>query len=217
MQPKPTETKPTTLDTLPTGEPTASTEPVPVWLMVSLYLLLFWAAVYFDRHSGWFDPHVYAPYRSLEEVMQMQPPKNDESDFVFKGQKLFHDNCAVCHQDSGAGNPANGCPPLAGSEWVAAPGVGRLVRIISKGLAGPVEVRGRIYDTGTMGAIGDQMPGDENQKAENIAAIISYIRKDFGGGAGPVRPDEVAVIRAQIAGRTASYTAEELKLITEDK
>jgi len=217
MPSKQVEPKETTPEAPSTPEPTASTEPVPVWLMVMLYLLLFWGMLYFDRRSGWFDPHVYAPYRSPEELARIQPPQDDAADFLFEGQKLFHENCAVCHMDNGAGNPANGCPPLAGSEWVAAPGAGRLVRIISKGLAGPVEVRGRIYDTGTMGAIGDQMPGDEKQKTENIAAIISYIRKNFGGGAAPVRPDEVGAIRAQIANRKASYTPDELKSIPEDE
>jgi hypothetical protein len=94
--------------------------------------------------------------------------------------------------------------------------VGRLVRIVSKGLTGPIEVRGKIYDTGTMGAIGDQMPGDGDQKAENIAAITSYIRKVFGGGARLVRPEEVAAIRAQIALHKENFTAYELKSIPEE-
>jgi mono/diheme cytochrome c family protein len=192
-------------------------QPVPVWLMVLLFVLLFWGMVYFDRNSGWFDVRVYSPYRSLDEVARMQPATSDESEFLSKGQLLFHDNCAVCHMDNGVGNPANGCPPLAGSEWVAARGSGRLVRIVSKGLTGAVEVSDKIYNTGTMGAIGDQMPGGERAKSENIAAILSYIRKTFGEGAKPVRADEVATIRAQISGRKESYTSDELKLVPEDK
>jgi mono/diheme cytochrome c family protein len=215
MRPKRRETRQTTPEIPFAAEPTTSTGAAPVWLMVMLYLLLFWGMVYFDQHSGWFDSRIYAPYRSLEEVVMMQPPKDDDSDLLFKGQRLFQANCAVCHMDNGAGNPVNGCPPLAGSEWVAAPGAGRLVRIISKGLTGPIEVRGKLYDTGTMGAIGDQMPGDEMEKAENIAAIISYIRKVFGGGARLVRPNEVAAIREQIVRHQENFTAHELKSIPE--
>jgi mono/diheme cytochrome c family protein len=199
------------------AEPTASNHPIPIWLKVVVLVLLCWGIRYVYQFRGSFDPHVYLPYRSLAEVIQMQPPRDAEWDFFSEGERLFHGNCAICHMANGAGNPANGCPPLAGSEWVAAPGAGRLVRIISKGLTGPIQVRDKVYDTGTMLAIGDQMPGDEHQKARNIAAIITFIRKNFGGGAGPVRPEQVAAIRAQIAGHSASFTPDELKSVPADQ
>jgi len=81
----------------------------------------------------------------------------------------------------------------------------------------PVLGIGGPRDTGTMGATGDQMPGDEMEKAENIAAIISYIRKVFGGGARLVRPNEVAAIREQVARHKENFTAYELKSIPEEQ
>jgi mono/diheme cytochrome c family protein len=190
-----------------------STAPVPLWLISILLGLLVWGAWYIVRNAGSFDPRVYFPYHSLAEVVEMQPPQNEESDLLQKGERLFRDYCAVCHMNDGTGNPVNGCPPLVGSEWVAAPGVERLVRIVSKGLSGPVEVRGQVYDTGTMGAIGDQMPGDDNQKVENIAAILSYVRRRFAGDSGVVQPGTVAAIRSQIAVHSNNFTADELLLV----
>ncbi len=49
-------------------EPKAGRDPVPVWLLILLFLLLYWGMVYFDQRSGWFSPRVYAPYRSVAEL-----------------------------------------------------------------------------------------------------------------------------------------------------
>jgi|GraSoiStandDraft_4_1057263.scaffolds.fasta_scaffold883651_1 mono/diheme cytochrome c family protein len=188
---------------------TGGRKPVPVWMFILLFLLLYWGMVYFDQRGAWFDEHVYAPYRSVEELTAYQPV-NDEAGFLLKGKQLFHDNCAVCHMDTGIGNPANGCPPLVGSDWIAAKGPGRLIRIISKGAQGPIEVSGKAFPGGTMLAIGDALPGDENQKSEHIAAIISYIRDTFGNKAPPVSADKVKAVRAEIKDRNTNYSPKEL-------
>jgi mono/diheme cytochrome c family protein len=184
-------------------------------MFILLFVLLYWGMVYFDQRGAWFDPHVYAPYHSFEEVTAYQPV-NDAAGVLLKGKQLFHDNCAVCHMDTGIGNPANGCPPLVESDWVSAKGPGRLIRLISKGAQGEIEVSGKMFPGGSMLAIGDQMPGDEDQKSENIAAIISYIRDAFGNKAGPVTPEKVKAVRAEIKDRTTNYTPQELKSVPED-
>lgn len=187
---------------------------VPVWMFVLLFLLLYWGMVYFDQRSAWFNEQVYAPYHSLDQLVAFQPPSG-EADFLAKGKQLFSANCAVCHMENGSGNPANNCPNLAGSDWVSAAGPGRIIRIVSKGSTGPIDVNGKTWSGGTMLAIGDQMPGDEKQKAENIAAIISYIRKTFGNNASSVTPEQVAAVRDQIKSKTGYYSAEELKAAPE--
>ena len=117
--------------------------------------------------------------------------------------------------ENGVGNPANGCPPLVGSEWVKNPGPGRIVRIISKGLMGPIEVAGKPYGTGTMLPVGDGLPGSEAEKSQAIAAIASYVRKTFGGITVAVKPEQVQAIRAQIKDRNSSWTAAELLTVPE--
>src|SRR5258708_35336136 len=148
-------------------EPRAARRPVPVWLIILLFILLYWAMVYFDQRSGWFDEHVYTPFASIQEVAKFQPSRGGD-ELILRGRQLYSANCAVCHMENGIGNPANGCPPLDGSEWISAAGPGRMIRIVSKGAQGPIEVKGTVYSTGTMLAIGDALPGDEKQKAESI-------------------------------------------------
>ena len=117
--------------------------------------------------------------------------------------------------DGGTGNPANGCPPLVGSEWVAAKGPGRIIRLVSKGGQGEIEVAGKTYN-GTMLAIGDQMPGDEDKKSESIAAIITYVRDTFGNKASAVSAQKVKAVRAEIKDRNTNYSPLELKNFPED-
>src|SRR5207248_1958627 len=148
--------------------------PVPIWLIILMFLLLYWAMVYFDSNCAWFDQRVYTPYHSFQEVDDMWPKSGGAEGFA-KGKPLFSTYCAVCHMENGAGDPSKGCPPLADSEWIKTPGPGRIIRIASKGLAGPIEVKGKLWNTGnTMTPVGDGLMGDEKQKAESLAAIVSY-------------------------------------------
>lgn len=192
-------------------EPRATRRPVPIWLLILLFLLLYWAMVYFDQRSGWLDRNVYVPFQSFDEVAKYQPDQGGGEGVLRLGKQLYSANCAVCHMENGIGNPANGCPPLDGSEWVAAPGPGRIIRIVSKGAQGPIEVKGQVYGTGTMLAIGDALPGDEKQKSESIAAILSYIRKTFGKGSSLVTPEQVAKVRTEIKDHSGYFSPEELK------
>lgn len=188
--------------------------PVPIWLFILLFLLLYWGMVYFDLRGGWFDPRVYAPYHTFAQVETWQPISGGD-EVIQKGRELYSKNCAVCHMEGGTGNPANNCPNLMGSEWVAAAGPGRIIRIVSKGASGPIEVSGKVWSGGVMVAIGDALPGDEKEKSESIAAIISYIRKSFGKNASSVTPEEVLKVREQIKNHTANFTPEELKAAPE--
>ena len=51
----------------------AGQAPVPIWLIILLFLLLYWGMVYVDLRGGGFDMHVYEPYRSVEEVANYVP------------------------------------------------------------------------------------------------------------------------------------------------
>jgi mono/diheme cytochrome c family protein len=188
----------------------ASPATVPMWLIVLLLMLLFLGGWLFDLRGGWFEPKVYGPYVSNADVDRFRASLGGDEEVFAKGMGLFKANCAVCHMENGVGNPGNGCPPLVNSEWVKAPSPARVVRIISKGLTGPITVDGKVWSTGTMLAIGDQLPGDEKAKAESIAAIISYVKKTFGNMPVVVKPEQVEVIRSEIKDRKTSFSPDEL-------
>lgn len=192
------------------AEPTATMTAMPVWPVALMVTLLFLSAWYFDLYGGWFEPKVYAPYSSVADVQRFQPKDGGIIETVARGRKLYADNCAVCHMETGAGNPANGCPPLVDSEWVKSPTATRIVMLISKGLSGPITVNGKVWNSGVMLAVGDSLPGDENEKAENIAAIATYVRFQFGKIAVETKAAQVLPIRESIKDRTSNFTVEDL-------
>ena len=116
------------------------------------------------------------------------------------GAQIYNTLCGACHGPDGKG--LNGLPPLVGSEWPkGAPA--RSIKIVLNGLSGPVEVAGKSY------AI-DMPPQGAVLSDEKIAAVLTYVRKTFANGAGPVSVDEVKSVRAATAKRTTPWTAAEL-------
>ena len=192
------------------AEPTAAMTAMPVWLVALMVTLLFLSAWYFDLYGGWFEPKVFSPYVSVADVQRFQPKTGGIAETVARGKKLFSDNCAVCHMETGVGNPANGCPPLVDSEWVKSPTATRIAMLISKGLSGPITVNSKVYNIGVMLAVGDSLPGSEAEKAEKIATIATYVRFQFGKIAVETKPAQVQAIRESIKDRTTNFTVEEL-------
>jgi mono/diheme cytochrome c family protein len=97
--------------------------------------------------------------------------------------------CGACHGQNGEGGAI--APPLAGSEWVAGP-VSNLIRIQLRGMIGPVEVAGKVYDMpGGMAAL-------SYQTDDQIAAVLTFVRNSFGNKASAVKPDQVAALRSEV-------------------
>ncbi|MBR5886956.1 MAG: cytochrome c [Akkermansia sp.] len=85
------------------------------------------------------------------------------------GRTLYLAKCAACHGRNGEGQ-AGHYPPLRGSEWLTE-SPSRLPEILTKGLKGPITVRGEKWDS-TMLA-----PGVSTQS--EIENIIQYIKNNF--------------------------------------
>jgi mono/diheme cytochrome c family protein len=113
------------------------------------------------------------------------------------GKRLYTANCAQCHQATGLGQ-VGVYPPLAGSEWVVE-SKNRLISILHKGIAGPIHVKGVLYNN-NMPAWGDGAPVP--LKDDQISAILTYIRSEWGNNAGPITPEEVATKRKELVGMT---------------
>ncbi len=184
------------------AEPTTTTLTVPMWLMAGMLVLLFLGAWYFDARGGWFQPKVYEPFVSLPDLERFQPPKSGE-EWRSRGRVLFDSNCALCHSTDGLGKPGQ-APPLAGSEWVLAPGGDQMIHIPLVGLSGPISVKGQEWNL-NMAAMGAAYSD------EQLADVVSYIRNSWGNKASVVTPEQVKKVRADIGGRTQPYSVEELK------
>jgi mono/diheme cytochrome c family protein len=116
----------------------------------------------------------------------------------------IYPRCIACHQANGTGLPG-AFPPLAGSEWATGPAEVP-IRIVLHGLQGPITVAGTEYNSVMM-----PYGGTGEMNDAEVAAVLTYVRSSFGNSASPVTSAEVAAVRAQTAGRTTGWTADELK------
>ena len=178
---------------------------IPVWLIVLLFLLFYWGMVYFDTQGGW-QPMVYKPYHSLEEVALYQPPPPAEGCDRIQGRVLFEQYCGLCHNNDGAGKPGQ-APPLDGSEWVVGP-VNRLIRIPQLGLSGQIKVKGQdlVFPNG-------MPPMGASLKDEELANVLCYIRSSWSNKSGPVKVEDVARVRKEAGNRAEPWSEAELQKV----
>lgn len=118
------------------------------------------------------------------------------------GEQIYQTRCMSCHQMNGRGVPGT-FPPLQDTEWVNGD-KGRLLRLLLNGLTGSMKVKGTTYS-------GVMPPWGEALSDEELAAVTTYIRSNFGNDAPPVTTEEVAKVRAATKNRTQPWTAKELK------
>jgi mono/diheme cytochrome c family protein len=187
-------------------EPRAGSAPVPVWLIVLFGVLFYAGQLYLAENAGGFNSQVYEPYSSFAEVRKANPDLG--VDMFAKGQELFSVRCSVCHQPNGLGQPGK-YPPLAGSEWVLAPGPGRPIRIVLNSVIGEIQVKGAMYNDPAM------PPWRDITSDEELAAILTYVRQSWGNNAPPVKPEQVKEIREKTNDRGTQWTAPELLTVPE--
>lgn len=110
--------------------------------------------------------------------------------------------CSACHQANGQGVPG-AFPPLAGSEWVT--GKADIpIAIVLHGLQGQITVKGQKYN-GVMAPWGTTFNDDQ------VAAVVTYIRSQWGNKAPAVTKADVARVRAATKARKGAFTEAELK------
>jgi mono/diheme cytochrome c family protein len=185
------------------NEPRDGFEPIPIWMAGVFGTLLFWGGFYASKYSG--------DFQTLEgryTVATASAAAKKDVDPVAAGKKLFAaQGCVSCHQATGQGVPGQ-YPPLAGSEWVLG-SPSRLGRILINGLQGPVEVQGKTFN-GNMPAFGEKL------KDEQIAAVLTFLRQEWGNSAAPVPAEVIAATRAAIKGRATAWSEAELKAVTSE-
>jgi mono/diheme cytochrome c family protein len=176
---------------------------MPIALIVIFVLLTYWGMLYLDDHGGGFNPKVYQPYGNYAMLQDLQPVTDITNQLIHEGEKIFNANCAVCHQPTGIGNPANGCPPLVGSDWATGGGPNRIIRLVLNGGLGPITVKSRTEPGGYDYPGTTQMTGFRDVLSDDfkVAAALSYVRNGWGNKASVVMPDQVKKIRAETTSR----------------
>ena len=141
------------------------------------------------------------PGREDLDLPVVRPLDEAETRRFRAGRELYASICASCHQPSGRGQ-AGKAPALRASEWVLGDPE-RLVRIVRYGLIGPLEVRGEAWD--------DEMPG-WGSTDEELAAVLTYIRREWGNGVEPVDVETVGRATRETPERLSPFTTAELGL-----
>ena len=185
------------------SEPSSGTAQMPMGIMIVLILLGYIGCYNVDQWNANFSVNVHAPFTEPDEVASLAP--SAEELLVARGKQVYSKNCVACHQANGAGSGTD-IPPLAGSEWVKGD-VATIVAITLKGLIGPITVAGKKYGAGAMTAAGETLSPDE------LAAVISYIRKEWSNGGSAVGIEEINDARKKVddSGQSGQWEVKALE------
>jgi cytochrome c oxidase subunit 2 len=106
-----------------------------------------------------------------------------EADLAKRGEQVFNQVCAACHQQNGQGVP-NTFPPLVNSSVVSGPKANQ-IRLVLNGRKG-------VYRPNTV------MPSQDSMSDVDIAAAITYTRHAFAKAKeNVVQPSEVKAARGK--------------------
>ncbi len=184
------------------ASPKTGTYGIPTGFFLALGVLAYIGHAELGYHSGEFSPGVYEPYANAKSI-----PRVGEVSRVDAGRDVYAQMCQACHQPNGSGNPANGCPPVAGSDWVLAEGPARLIRIVLHGGTGPIKVNDKEWGSATgMLAFKDAL------NDEQVAAVVTFLRQapEWKNEASEVTPEMVKAVREKTATRNTQWTEAEL-------
>ena len=108
---------------------------------------------------------------------------------IEKGKQVYMGLCFACHQPDGKGLPG-AFPPLAASDFMLADR-DRAIRIVLRGLTGPVTVNGK--------PINSVMPPQEAILTDGqIADVLTYVFNSWGNTGDAFTTAKVKAIRGEI-------------------
>jgi mono/diheme cytochrome c family protein len=125
-------------------------------------------------------------------------PLTPEEEQRFAAGKAIYDSiCLACHQDDGRGKEKI-APSLVGSTLTTGPAT-IPIRILMNGKEGPV---------GLMPPLGQAFTDDQ------VAGVLTYVRRQWGNTGTAVDVQAVRETRAAVAGRTRPWTNDELAALS---
>lgn len=125
------------------------------------------------------------------------PLSADEQRRFTAGKEIYLNICQACHQADGRGLDRV-APALLGSALALGPG----------------DVAARILIAGKEGAVGLMPPLGAALNDDQIASVLTYVRREWGQTADPVQTEVVQDVRRLTADRLQPWTNEELARIS---
>ncbi len=179
-------------------------EGISTWVFIAILLVVFSAGLVFKGDffkKGTLFTFDYDQVFAENYVRASDPastggvkPKALLDVMIKDGSKLYT-KCQGCHAPTGLGDGSN-FPPLGGSEWVTG-NTERLAMIILNGVEGPITVAGKEW-RGLMPAQGDGLD------AYSLAALMTFLRNNFGNNTGDIVSEEMAAKALQISKERAN-------------
>jgi mono/diheme cytochrome c family protein len=137
------------------------------------------------------------PGKPAPPAAAVAPLTPEQQKLFAKGQELYNNLCVACHQPDGQGREKI-APSLVNSRYVIA----------------DAGVSTRIVLSGKEGSVGLMPPLGASLTDEQIAGVLTYIRREWGHTASAVTPDDVKEIRGMTASRTRPWTEDEISRLT---
>jgi glucose/arabinose dehydrogenase/mono/diheme cytochrome c family protein len=154
-----------------------------------------WRVMFKGRRSQFGDKQIVKiNERKLASNMRRPDETADNLDIgadgrreATNGEKIYRTYCGSCHQNNGKGASGR-FPPLAGTPWVTGDKA-RLIGLVLRGLEGRIEVNGEPFD--------GFMPQHSFLSDDEVAEVLTYVRRSFGNNASEVTAGEVSLLRAR--------------------
>ena len=145
-----------------------------------------------ERHRQMMQRHeqMAQMFTEAEPEEETELPSGEGSEKTSRraaGRQLYASACSSCHGASGEG-VEGAFPPLDDASPVTGGEPERLIRIVTWGLEGPVEIDGETYD-GVMPSFADRLSDSQ------IASILTFIRHRWHSGASAISADRVEEVR----------------------
>jgi mono/diheme cytochrome c family protein len=127
---------------------------------------------------------VFFVYSNAQVKHAKKPASGGSS--VTRGKIVYKQICLSCHMADGGGFQQMN-PPLIKTSYVLG-NKGTLIKIVLNGFKEDVEINGEKYT--------NNMTPHSDLKDQQIADVLTYVRKSFGNKASAVTPAEVKKVRA---------------------
>ncbi|TKC89703.1 c-type cytochrome [Trinickia terrae] len=125
--------------------------------------------------------------KEAPETMQLETSEQFGSALLEQGQKIYTSQCAKCHAESGMGFPP-AFPPLANNQSIQMPSAVNPIRMVLNG-GYPPSTEGNPHPHG-------MPPFAQSLSNQEVAAVVTYIRKSWGNHGTAVSPQQVSDLRS---------------------